>query len=327
LTLPTPSQAPKALGIHWDVEHDMLHVSTPTQIPTSEAVTKRIIASGTAGVFDVLGLFAPAIIPARILLQEMWKRSLTWDEPVPTDIRDKWNVWVHDLPIINNYSIPRRLSNSNVRIVFRALHGFSDASSVAYGAAIYLRCVCEDGSITVTLVTAKARVLPVKPVTIPKAELLGAHLLAKMLHGTRKILEIATPNMFTWTDSEIVIHWLSKLPSQLDRFVANRVQSIRELLPHTNWRHVRSADNPSDLASRGVRATDLVKSDLWWNGPPWLGEPPDHWPSRSISSHSPSVPCLSVQPVPQSDDGQTQFLHQLWSTFSSFNVLSSPPQK
>ncbi len=217
LTFTQPNQAPKALGIHWDVEHDTLHVSIPPTIPSDTTITKRVIASGTAGVFEVLGLFAPAIIPARIIFQETWKRSLSWDKPVPDDIKDRWDTWIHDLPSVNSLAIPRRLSPSQRKTVFQSLHGFCDASSVAYGVAIYLRSVSEDGSISTTLVIAKARVLPVKPVTIPRAELLGAHLLAKMLSHTSSLLEIPPSQVFAWTDSEIVLYWLPKSPSQLVR--------------------------------------------------------------------------------------------------------------
>ncbi len=63
LVLPSPSQSGKALGTHWVVDKDELHVTTPK--PEIGRVTKRHIASITAKVYDVLGLFAPAILPAR----------------------------------------------------------------------------------------------------------------------------------------------------------------------------------------------------------------------------------------------------------------------
>jgi len=41
------------------------------------------------------------------------------------------------------------------------LHGFCDASERAFAAVIYLRSVCVDGTVEVTLVAAKTRVSPV----------------------------------------------------------------------------------------------------------------------------------------------------------------------
>jgi len=228
-------------------------------------------------------------LPARILFQETWKRSLPWDKPVPEDIKSAWETWIADLPAINNLAIPRRLNSSNSRPMFTSLHGFCDASSVAYGAAIYLRTIAEDGTTSITLVVAKARVLPVKPITIPRAELLGAHLLAKMLVHTGKLLDIQPSQIFAWTDSEIVLYWIPKHPSQLDRFVANRIHAIQELLQSTTWRHVRSADNPADLASRGVRAPVLASSSLARS------------PSRTLAcAQAQQTPCYCTVPCYQS---------------------------
>ena len=319
VSLRPPNQAPKALGVHWDVVSDTFHVSISVAIPCSKAVTKRSIASGTAGVFDILGLFCPAVNPARIIFQETWKRSLSWDKPVPDDIRVRWETWIDDLPSINNHAVPRRISpSSGTPPTSRSLHGFCDAFAVAYGAAIYLRTEHADGRVFTALVIAKARVLPVKPTTIPRVELTGAHLLAKLLSHTRTLLNIPTEQVHAWTDSQIVLHWLPKTPPQMDRFVANRVYSIQQLLPNVIWRHVSSSDNPADLASRGVRAPDLATSALWWSGLPWLLLPSHNWPSHKMSK--PAVPlfCVTIKPCLQTPDEQAGFLRDLWTRFSSF---------
>ncbi len=173
VSLQPPNRAPKALGIHWDVKTDSFYVSTPEVPPSSATVTKRLIASATAGVYDVLGLFAPAILPARLLFQETWKCSLSWDKPVPDDLRALWRTWVDDLHSANYHPVPRRLTKLS-GVCLEELHGFCNASLVAYGAAIYLRSDYKDKSITTSLITAKARVLPVHPVTIPRAEFVGS---------------------------------------------------------------------------------------------------------------------------------------------------------
>ena len=324
LSLPTPCHAPKALGVHWDVDSDTLHISTPSIDLPQGSITKRTIASGMAGVFDVLGLFAPAIIPARILLQDLWRLPLSWDDEVPEDCQTKWKLWLENLPAITNYSIPRRLSTSDSPVLFQALHGFSDASSVAYGAAIYLRRVHSDNVTSVTLVVAKARVLPLKQITIPKAELLAAHLLSRLLLKTAAILDIPLSNLHAWSDSEIVLHWLANEPATLERFVANRVHAITTQLPRKHWRHVRSHDNPADLASRGLHASVLIKSQLWWTGPSWLSKPSDPWPSGSINRvDSTVVSCATVQPkISTHSDDRTDFNKNLWKKFSSFHHLA-----
>ncbi len=316
------AESPKALGIHWDTQNDVLHIAVP-DIINDKKITKRSIASISAGVFDILGLFAPVTIVARSILQETWKLNLPWDDEVPQDLQDMWDAWVKDLPKVLDHPIPRRITSPTGQSNFSSLQGFADASTKAYGAAVYLRSVQTDGSVHTSLVTAKARVLPVKHMTIPKAELLGAHLLAKLLAHTGTIQDISKDNLHAWTDSQIVLHWLSKEATQhKDRFVANRVQSVQDLLPFTTWRHVPTDQNPADLASRGVAAFDLIASTLWWSGPPWLSRPLDAWPVTTINRPKEAVQILTISVSLNMDSSQVRFLNSLWYKFSSFFALT-----
>ena len=103
-----------------------------------------------------------------------------WDDKVPNDVQQKWKAWTNSLSKITKYPISRRLTKKACLVVFRSLHSFADASSIAYGAAVYLCNVHQDTTISVSLVTAKARVSPLKSITIPRAELVAAYLLAKL---------------------------------------------------------------------------------------------------------------------------------------------------
>nr|CAI5866699.1 unnamed protein product [Callosobruchus analis] len=48
----------------------------------------------------------------------------------------------------------------------------------------------------------------------------------------------------------------------------------------SNCGHVSSGDSPADLADRGVNPSNLLESDLWWNGPKWLQDTSENWPSN-----------------------------------------------
>ncbi|VDP19413.1 unnamed protein product [Onchocerca flexuosa] len=48
------------------------------------------------------------------------------------------------------------------------------------------------------------------------------------------------------------------------------------------FHHVKTADNPTDLASRGVLPKVLKDSSLWWNGPSWMVHPLERWPREEV---------------------------------------------
>ncbi|XP_050671207.1 uncharacterized protein LOC126969704 [Leptidea sinapis] len=152
----------------------------------------------------------------------------------------------------------------------RELHGFSDASCTAYAAVVYLRVLGNEGEVKVYLVIAKSKVAPAKQISVPRLELCGAVLLAKLIQHVKTILNIPDDDVFTWTDSTIVLAWLRKTPNTWTTFVANRTSEILTLTNSNQWHHVCSANNPADLASRGTFPNDLQQSNLWWSGPQFL---------------------------------------------------------
>jgi hypothetical protein len=68
----------------------------------------------------------------------------------------------------------------------------------------------------------------------------------------------------------------------LQTFVRNRVAKINETTPECVWQHVRSQQNPADLVSRGMYPREILKSNLWWNGPDFLLNPELDWPVSEI---------------------------------------------
>ncbi len=172
---------PKTLGIHWNVTSDTLHVATPPPTVPADDITKCMVASGTVRVYDIIGLFSHSIVPAKILLQKLWKLDFAWDKPIPSHIADQYRDWIQQIPSLTSNPVPRRLSSSDLPVILIILHGFSDASQLSYGAAVYLRRIHADNLTHCTLLSAKSRVILLKALTIPKAEWQAALLLTKLL--------------------------------------------------------------------------------------------------------------------------------------------------
>ena len=72
--------------------------------------------------------------------------------------------------------------------------------------------VATNGAVHVTLVLSKTKVAPIKHLTIPHLELCGANLLTTLLHQVRKALDLPSGVVYAWTDSTVVLSWLSTNP-------------------------------------------------------------------------------------------------------------------
>lgn len=106
--------------------------------------------------------------------------------------------------------------------------------------------------------------------TIPRLELSGALLLSKLCRKTLKTLDIRFDKIYLWTDSQIVLGWINGNPKRYKTFVSTRISKINNLVNKSNWHHVSSEDNAADCASRGMLPHELIKHDMWWNGPKFL---------------------------------------------------------
>ncbi|XP_065354778.1 uncharacterized protein LOC135949214 [Calliphora vicina] len=127
-----------------------------------------------------------------------------------------------------------------------------------------------DGSTATSLLTAKTRVAPIKQITLPRLELCGAQLMVKLMIKVKVALNLKDVNIHGWTDSTVVLAWISDHSRRWKTFVANRTSYIVDNLPASNWHHIASKLNPADLATRGISSTDLINNTLWWKGPNML---------------------------------------------------------
>ena len=162
------------------------------------------------------------MIKAKILLQRVWEAGINWDVPLPQPILEDWSHWRSELPQLSNKIVPR-CHYPNSAVVSVQLHGFSDASETAYTRVVYLRMTDSQGNTHTSLVTLKTKVAPIKRLILPRLELCGANLLAKLLHHTMQALNITLQNVYAWTDSTIVLNWLDGNPRRFKMYVGNRI--------------------------------------------------------------------------------------------------------
>ncbi|KAL7827080.1 hypothetical protein SRHO_G00327980 [Serrasalmus rhombeus] len=161
-------------------------------------------------------------------------------------------------------------------VISAQLHHFCDASEVGYGTVSYIR-FASDRNVHVSFVVGKARVAPLKQMTIPRLELQAATLASRMDKMLRVELQMNLEPSVIWTESQSVLKDINNEQTRFSTFVTNRLTVIRDLTTKEQWRYVGSANNPADAASRGVRAVSLM-SKHWWTGPDFLRREETHWP-------------------------------------------------
>jgi hypothetical protein len=275
----TPDAIPSALGILWDPLQDHFEFQGITELLVhKDKETMRSLCSRAAKVFDPLGLASPVLISAKIMIQQCWKAKLHWDDELPPGIRLEWEEWIEALIQLHYYRVPRALFLPNAKVV--EIHAFSDACQWACAAVVYARTISVDGSIQVTLVMSKTKVNPVKTQTIPRLELMGCVLSARLAYKIIQALQIPKEKVILWTDSTTALAWIDKPPTQWKTYVGNRVAQIHEKFESKQFRYVRSIENPADLASRGMTARAMVISDLWRTGPSYLQDEEKNWPQH-----------------------------------------------
>ena len=259
----------KVLGIYWDTVGDQFTYRTQSIINLAEKLkpTKLTVLRILQKVYDPLGMVSPYLVTAKLLLQELCKLQCGWNEEIPDNLQSIWQNWVLDLEKLQNIRIPRcvkKTANSSFEII-----GFSDASKLAYAAVVYIRSISEEG-VNTSLIIAKSRVAPMKTLTIPRLELLGAVLLARLVYTVKDFLkQWKFRNIAYFTDSLNVLYWI-KGPKKWNQYVSKRLKEINDLSSKEHWNHCDGKDNPADYPTRGMTVDQLQNSHLWMHGPVWL---------------------------------------------------------
>ena len=280
----------KVLGIMWNRCSDTLGLNLEKLLEnTSRGSTKRELLRATAQIFDPHGLYSPVVLVPKLLFQKLCSRELKlgWDDPLPEEIESVWKEWLAQISFLEGVRVQRHVLLPEYDLL--ELHGFSDASQSAYAATIYIKSSRGSES-ACHLIMCKSRVAPQKKLTIPRLELMGAVLLARLMATVVaffKHLKIDT--IVYYTDSMNVLYWICTEHRMWSVFVACRIKEINALSNFADWKYVRTNCNPADLSTRGLTVSELTQNKLWFHGPDFLVKGcslPD-----VDSSHPPAV-CL-----------------------------------
>lgn len=266
----------RALGVQWCAESDAFQFKV---VVKDRPLTRRGILSVVSSIYDPLGFLSPVILSAKRILQDLCREGIGWDNDIPSVYVQRWMHWLDDLHHLESFEVRRCLKPDGFGDVASAqMHHFSDASEQGYGVVSYLLLHNDQQQAYSTLLVSKARVTPLRSITIPRLELTAATLASRIDKIWMKELKMPFQNSVFWTDSTSVLKYLRNSTSRFKCFVSNRVSEILKVSDVEQWRYVNSSSNPADLASRGVKVDSFLKNESWISGPAFLVRSQEEWP-------------------------------------------------
>lgn len=191
-----------------------------------------------------------------------------WDDPLPESLYNKLISWMDSLSYLGSLRIPRMYNNisfgnANHRDVFV----FADASKNAVAATGVSYIKLYDGSkSTTSFLMGKAKLVLMHGHSIPRLELCAAVLVTEIAENIRDQLKIPRDSFLFFTDSQVVLGYISNETRRFYIYVANRVGKIRLFSQPSQWHFVRTEYNPEDDATRSIDTSQLEDS-VWVHGP------------------------------------------------------------
>ncbi|XP_071151533.1 uncharacterized protein [Mytilus edulis] len=139
----------------------------------------------------------------------------------------------------------------------KELHVFSDASEKAIAAVAYLRTTDSSGEPNIGFILGKAKVAPTSGHTIPRLELSAAVLAVEITQTIVNNLDLHIDTVKFYTDSKVVLGYISNETRRFFIYVANRVEKIRKFSSPSQWNYVPTNRNPADSGTRSVPAHEI----------------------------------------------------------------------
>ncbi len=276
--LPTES----TLGLKWNAEQDQFvwEISEEKMNAiNNKAITRRCVLSVIYSVFDPLGFIAPFTMKAKLLLQTLCRKKVTWDADIEDPDRAQWERWISDLPKLKNVNVSRCFKPEEFGEVETVeLHVFSDASRVGYAAVAYLRFVNTEGKIWCAFVIGKTRLAPIREISIPRLELSAAVVSVKLRVLVQRELDMVFNQVYHWTDSTSVLKCIHNESKRFHTYESNRLTVILNESSRSEWRYVNTDANSADDGSKGMKLEEFLKNNRWITGPPFLWKEKRHWP-------------------------------------------------
>ena len=238
-----------------------------------EKLSRRMVASKFASIFDLSGKLGPVLAEAKDLLRDTVEATADWDVPMPIEFRTKWlSQFLHWEKLrglrFERAIMPSDAIDGRMRLIVNC--DFAKKMLVVGTWAGFKR---KSGEWSCQHLLSR-NLLGEKNQTIPKGELQALTNASNMCWLLRKLLSEWVEDYIICGDSVIALCWVSAEKKSLSMFHRNRVIQIRRGSQLDHLYHVITEENLADLGTRPekVKLTDVGPESEWENGKPWM-----HW--------------------------------------------------
>ena len=253
-----------------------------TQLLQSTKITRRLVLSKLAEIYDPVGLWEPYKL--QLKLDSNCLSGLDWDVELEPELQEMWGDRFKEFLDIPQMDAPRciipidAVDPNKIRLLC-----VSDAAESAGGCAIYAGLRKQDGTYSCQLLTARSKILHN---SIPRNELEAVKLMAETAVNVKDTLQDKVEEILFFTDSTIAMCWCHNLNKKLRMFTLYRVTDVRraiQLVTDTETLplyHIDGKVNVADLVTKRhpITPKDVGAHSLWQTGYPWM-----HLPTSKIS--------------------------------------------
>ena len=298
----------RVLGLLWDVECDMFRFTIEldlkdkdengklidVKVTTEEefsklvdpVVTRRLMSSNVARIFDPCGWWCPVILESKLLMRQSWCDNFGWDDPLPLDLSTSWLNFLKSLLSLETVCFPRSLWPEEEVIGLPMLIVFSDGSVSAFGAVAYIRWKLASGGYWSCLIMAKSKIAPKYILSIPRMELNGAVLGVRIKNFLLKETNFEFSKIWHLVDSSTVLGYVHKESGAFGPFEGIRISEVQTSSEFVDgklvgWAWVPGCENPADWCTKPRNLKDMLATDGFWKkGPDFLSREENTWPIK-----------------------------------------------
>ena len=249
-------------------------------------LTKRHIWRVVLSQFDLLGLVSVYMVQLKLIMRSlsgMEGQKIGWDDPVPDSVKMEFMTLVQQLYDLKSLRFPRAVVPSfSIEGLKPRLVAFGDGSQTAYCALVYICWQHPCGEKFCRLVAGKTRVAPLKKISVPRLELMGALLSTRLMTSVQQSLGFDLSARYFLTDSAAVLGMIKNESSSMKEFVGTRTGEIRSKTDVSKeWFWVPTDQNLADMGTRsGVSISDMAPGSKYQEGLPWMTSTFEEWPVR-----------------------------------------------